>query len=82
MIPKLWPVTFCQSCEETITERRLCSTGCHWDGSTSPVRPVRVVTYWQREMRESPKTDDGCRCRETCWTDDPCPIHGMRGPRT
>jgi hypothetical protein len=50
MIPKLWPVTFCQSCEEALTERRLCSTGCQWDGSTSPFRPVRVVTFWQKDV--------------------------------
>lgn len=61
MIPKLWPVTFCQSCEEAITERRLCSTGCHWDGSLSPIRPVRVVTYWQREMREAAPGASGRR---------------------
>lgn len=21
-----------------------------------------------------------CRCGETCWSNDPCPVHGFKGP--
>lgn len=49
MIPERVSVTYCKTCEHAITERRLCLSGCKWDGNYSNERPVVVVTYWRRD---------------------------------
>lgn len=58
-IPSKVTVTFCHPCESIIASNPgvepsrtgLCSRGCKWDGSYDRMRPIRVVTYWQREMK-------------------------------
>lgn len=58
-IPSKVTVTFCQPCESVIASNPgvepsrtgLCSRGCKWDGSYDRMRPIRVVTYWQRETK-------------------------------
>lgn len=57
MIPEKIAVTFCELCDAMLTSHPgvepfrsgLCTPKCRYDGNTTRERPVKIVTYWQRE---------------------------------